>query len=234
MNIEEVAFQISRNLSSGLSLKESLDKVGYAVPQQSHPQVTLLDANRRKKKRNASAENWSPESGVIEIRLEPVLQEHKNKRIFSEPPNQTENLSSTKPQELPRDTASLDSFLHPAEAELLRALDRAESKPGWSFVPLKKFRDDILPLEARESIPSLRTEVEQRHILQSVIDKRFVLVGKVPNPKSPQFPVTTIRLNRLMPQVKVALGREGNLDADFHPIEIQGEPLSTTILRERR
>ncbi len=59
MNIEQVESQISRNLSSGLSLKESLDKVGYAVPQHSQPRVTLSDANGRKKKRNASADNWS-------------------------------------------------------------------------------------------------------------------------------------------------------------------------------
>lgn len=230
MNIEEVASQISRNLSSGLSLKDSLDKVGYAVPQQSQPRVTLSNAKGRKIKRNASADNWSPESDVIEIRLEPVPQEHKSPEIS----RQIENASRAQPQDVPKGIADSDSYLHPAEAELLRALDRAESKPGWSFVPLKKFRDDILPLEPRESIPSLRTDVEQRHMLQSVIDKRFVLVGKVPNPKSPQFPVTTIRLNRLMPQVKVALGQGGNLDLDFHPVEIRGEPLSTTILRERR
>src|SRR5271165_90526 len=232
MNIEEVESQISRNLSSGLSLRDSLDKVGYAVPQKSHPRVTLSDANGRKKKRNASADNWSPESGVIEIRLEPVLQEHK--RLAPETPRQTESPSRTQRQDLPNGASDSDGFLHDAEAELLRALDRAESKPGWSFVPLKKFRDDILPLEPRESIPSLRTDVEQRHMLQSVIDKRFVLVGKVPNPKSPQFPVTTIRLNRLMPQVKIALGQGGNPDLDFHPVEIRGEPLSGTILRERR
>jgi len=69
-----------------------------------------------------------------------------------------------------------------------------------------------------------------------VINKRFVLVGKVPNPKSPQFPVTTIRIekNRLMPEVKAVLGQSDSPDLDFAPIEISGEPLSATILRERR
>jgi hypothetical protein len=232
MNIEEVESQISRNLSSGLSLKDSLDRVGYAVPKKSHPRVTLSDANGRKKKRNASADNWSPESGVIEIRLEPVAQEEE--RPAPETPRQTESTSRAQLQDLPSGTANADGDLHPAEVELLRALDRAESKPGWSFVPLKKFRDDILPLEPRENIPSLRTDIEQRHMLQSVIDKRLVLVGKIPNPKAPQFPVTTIRLNRLMPQVKAALGQTGSSDLDFRPVEIRGEPLSATILRERR
>ena len=44
-------------------------------------------------------------------------------------------------------SASACIQVHPAEAELLRALDRAESTPGWNFVSLKKFRDEILPLE---------------------------------------------------------------------------------------
>jgi hypothetical protein len=230
VNIKEVESQIAQNLSG--ELRDSLNKVGYTIPEHCHPRVSLLDANGRKKRSNASADNWSPESGLIEIRLEPTPQQ--DRQLVAEVPVQTQNPAHAQNHDLPKDAADSDGYLHPAEAELLRALDRAESKPGWSFVPLKKFRDDILPLEPRESIPSLRTDVEQRHMLQSVIDKRFVLVGKVPNPKSPQFPVTTIRLNRLMPQVKVALGQSGNPDLDFRPIEIRGEPLSATILRERR
>jgi hypothetical protein len=135
------------------------------------------------------------------------------------------------PDKLAAEPADSTPHLHPAEADLLRALNRAESKPGWSFVPLKKFRDELLP---QEHLASMRTEVEQHSTLRSVIEKRFVLLGKVPNPKSPQFPVTAIRLNRLMPEVRAALGQKGNADLDFHPMEIQGEPLSTTVLRERR
>ena len=120
--------------------------------------------------------------------------------------------------------------VHPAEAELLRALDRAESTPGWSFVSLKKFRDEILPTE---DVPSIRSEVERQNVLRSAIDKRLILKKPVPNPKSPQFPVTSIRLNRLMPEVQAVLGKP-KADLDFHPIHIKGESLSATILRERR
>jgi hypothetical protein len=232
VNIEEVESEISKNLSSGLSLQDSLDKVGYAVPQQRQPRVTLSDAKGRKKKRNASADNWSAESGQIVVRYEPVLQEHR--QSGSQLPQQVENASHRESRGLSEQVSGANAFTHPAEAELLRALDRAESRPGWNFVPLRKFRDEILPLESPELIPSLRTDVEQHHILQSAIDKRYVLVGKVSNPKAPQFPVTTIRLNRLMPEVAAALGQRGTTDLEFSPIEIQGEPLSATILRERR
>jgi hypothetical protein len=114
---------------------------------------------------------------------------------------------------------------------LVRALDHAEAKPGWNFVPLKKFRDEILP---SKHVPSMRTDVERQNVLRSAIEKRLVLVGKVPNPKAPEFPVTTIRLNRLLPQVQAILGTLNTPDSDFHPVEIRGEPLSATILRERR
>ena len=80
----------------------------------------------------------------------------------------------------------------------------------------------------------MQTDVERQNVLRSAIEKRLVLVGKVPNPKAPEFPVTTVRLNRLMPEVKTLLGQTVDADLDFRPIEIRGEPLSATILRERR
>jgi hypothetical protein len=226
MNIKEVEPKLAQKLVD--PLKDILNELSYSLPEHYQIRISMLDANGRKKRSNAAANNWSPESGRIEIRFEPVPQEDKQETFKTSPASET-----PKPRKFSADVSGA-SYMHPAEAELLRALDRAESKPGWSFVPLKKFRDEILPLEPRELCPSLRTDVEQRHILESAIKKRFVVIGKVPNPKSPQFPVTTIRLNRLMPEVKGALGQEDNSDLDFRPIEICGEPLSTTILRERR
>lgn len=109
-------------------------------------------------------------------------------------------------------------------------MDDAESTPGWNFVSLKKFRDEILP---SANVPSIRSDVERQSVLRSTIEKRLILKKPVPNPKSPQFPVTSIRLNRLMPEVQEVLGLPKK-DLDFHPIHIKGEPLSATILRERR
>ena len=187
MNVKELESQIAR--ISRDPLRDILNQVGFNLPEHWQPRISLLKSNRRKVRSNASAENWSPQTGRIEIQF---------------------------------------------ESELLRALDRAEARPGWSFVPLKKFRDEILPAERPEDMPNLRTAEAQRHFLQQAIEKRLVLVGKLPNPKAPQFPVTTIRLNRLMPEVAAALGQRGSTDLGFSPIEIRGEPLSATILRERR
>jgi len=227
MNIKDVEPELAKKLVD--PLRDALRHLSYFPPEHYQIRVFLLDESGRKKRRNAAARSWSPDSGRIEIRFEPVSQGQE--QLHSQTLRRPENILGGEQDRLAAEPADSTPHLHPAEADLLRALNRAESKPGWSFVPLKKFRDELLP---QEHLASMRTEVEQHSALRSVIEKRFVLLGKVPNPKSPQFPVTAIRLNRLMPEVRAALGQKGNADLDFHPMEIQGEPLSTTILRERR
>ena len=227
MNIKDVEPELAKKLVD--PLRDALRHLSYFLPEHYQIRVFLLDESGRKKRSNAAARSWSPDSGRIEIRFEPVSQGQE--QLHSQTLRRPENILGGEPDRLAAEPADSTPHLHPAEADLLRALNRAESKPGWSFVPLKKFRDELLP---QEHLASMRTEVEQHSTLRSVIEKRFVLLGKVPNPKSPQFPVTAIRLNRLMPEVRAALGQKGNADLDFHPMEIQGEPLSTTILRERR
>jgi hypothetical protein len=194
-------------------LRTILHELRYTIPGQYHLRVSLLDSNGRKKRSDASAENWSPESGRIEIRFEPATEE-------------------TASQEFSR-AADRKSGSDSLETRLLKALDHAESTPGWNFVSLKKFRDEILSREAFAPGSFQPTDVHWQEAIQSAIGKRLILVGKVPNPKSPQFPVTSIRLNRLMPEVQEVLGLPKK-DLGFHPIHIKGEPLSATILRERR
>ena len=227
MNIKDVEPELAKKLVE--PLRDALRNLSYSSPEHYQIRVFLLDESGRKKRSNAAAQSWSPDSGRIEIRFEPTSQEREE--LCSQTPRRTENTTSSEHEGSAAESADSSPHLHPAEAELLKALNRAESKPGWSFVPLKKFRDEILP---QEHLTLMRTEVEQHNTLRSVIEKRFVLLGKVPNPRSPQFPVTTIRLNRLMSEVRVALGQNAKADLDFQPVEIQGEPLSATILRERR
>ncbi len=225
VRIDQLEPELAQKLVS--PLKEILNELRYALPGQYRLRVSLLDANGRKKRSDASAANWSPESGRIEIRFEPTPQELKTatpEAVRPEgkalPPTQTASFSG------PNGVSSL-------EIELLRALDIAESTPGWSFVSLKKFRDEILPCRPFPPGAFQPADVHWEAAIRSGIDKRLILTGKVPNPKSPQFPVTSIRLNRLMPEVQEVLGLPKK-NLDFRPIHIKGEPLSAIILRERR
>ncbi len=203
-----------------------------AVPGQYQLRVSLLDARGRKKRSNASASNWSPTSGRIEIRFEPAPE--REKTVTAEESGGA-GKSSFRPRSFPADSSApkTSATLLDVEIKLIRALDRAESTPGWKFVSLKKFRDEVLPYEPNAPGAFQPTDVHWQDAIRSAIEKRLILVGKVPNPRSPQFPVTSIRLNRLMPEVQQVLGIAKS-DLDFHPIHIKGEPLSATILRERR
>jgi hypothetical protein len=214
-------------------LKNILQELRYSVPGQYQLRVSLLDANGRKKRSNASANNWSPASGRIEIRFEPGTE--KEKIVSPESSRGADIKPGPQPQRFPERFSGPNTLVAPLEIEikLLKALDRAESTPGWNFVSLKKFRDEVLPHEPFAPGAFQPTGVHWQEAIRRAIEKRWILTGKVQNPKSPQFPVTSIRLNRLMPEVQEVLGHVKQ-DLDFHPIHIKGEPLSATILRERR
>jgi hypothetical protein len=237
--IQHVEPQFAQKLD--YPLKSALKELHYSIPTGYQLNVRLLDAKGAKKRRNGAAENWSPLSGRLEVWFEPAPAAQNE--VMADPRGNVgeKTKSGDVVQQAPEQVTGARIYVHPAEtdlvktldraeADLLHALDRAETRPGWSFVPLKKFRDEILP---SEHIPSMPSDVEQRRVLGSAIEKRLILVGKVLNPKSPQFPVTTIRANRLMPEVKAILGGGGDTDLEFRPVEIKGEPLSATVIRER-
>jgi hypothetical protein len=116
-------------------------------------------------------------------------------------------------------------------SDLVRALDRAESRPGYEFVSLKWFRDNAL---AHEGF-SRAADMSARHdALREAIDRRWILTSKVANPRPPNFPVTAIRLNRQAPEVQALLGGRAGSPSAFRPVPIRGEPLSATVLRDRR
>ena len=170
-----------------------------------------LHGKSKDKKRTAQFEkNWSPDTDSINIQFQPT---------------------SGQPQRGPQSAAQSGADATDPLSDLIRALDSAESRPGYGFVALKWFRDTALPAEgfAWASDHSAR-----QMTLRDAIEKRLILTSKVPNPKSPQFPVTAIRLNRLMPEVKAILGSPDDRMSDFQPVPIRGENLSLTVLRDRR
>lgn len=230
VNIEQVESSIAEELDK--PLKAALKRHGYPIHESFRLRLSLLNTGGRKKRSNAVAQAWAPEkSEPAQFWLEPPpATEAVSVAAVAQQPEAAAVGSGTTDSSVQHNVIGAGVYVHPAEAELLRALDRAESTPGWSFVSLKKFRDEILP---SADVPSIRSDVERQSVLRSAIEKRLILRKPVPNPKSPQFPVTSIRLNRLMPEVQAALGQPKK-DLDFHPIHIKGEPLSAIILRERR
>lgn len=182
-----------------------------------------LRGEQRDKRRTASFndKNWSPETDSICISFKPISEEAE-----AEPQSVAQNAttipSNNPAKSIPQVADSL--------SDLVRALARIESRPGYEFVALKWFRDVALPSEGF----SWANADSIRQILRDAIDRRLILVSKVANPKSPQFPVTAIRLNRLMPEVAAILGNKDAGMRDFRPVPIRGENLSVTMLRDRR
>src|ERR1700693_6138691 len=112
MKIEELESQVEEGLSKLRSPEfQSLD-LDPLVPKGYRVHVSLTDKKGRKKRRDASADNWSPESGEIRISFEP---ETKSVVAFGEAIKQESTPTS--------DPVS----------DLVRALDRAESRPGYQF-----------------------------------------------------------------------------------------------------
>jgi hypothetical protein len=184
--------------------------------------VRFHGEKKDKRKSAAFEKNWRPDEDSIRIRFELIQEAPK---LTAQP--------VTKPAVASPITSAVQSVVVAVDplADLIRELDRAESRRGYEFVSLKWFRDSAL-VSAGFSWASV--DVTRQNVLRSALDKRLILTSKVHNPKTPQFPVTAIRLNRLMPEVKTILGNKDDSSLDFHPIEIRGENLSTTILRERR
>ncbi|MEK7408175.1 MAG: hypothetical protein AAB225_24150 [Acidobacteriota bacterium] len=169
-------------------------------------QVSLRHARtQRQVKRNAPAESWSPDSGLVSISYD------------------TSAVEEAVAMETPRAE-------DPAR-DLMLALARAEQDPQLGFVSLKWFRDTYLPRQghAWDVAPDAR-----QRVLVEAINRGWILTSKVANPKNPQYPVTAIRVNRPLADVRRILDQEAGFASPFAPITIPGERLSETVLRERR
>ena len=123
-----------------------------------------------------------------------------------------------------------ESILSQPLTEAIRALDVAERRV--SFVAIKWFRDQVLP---SAGVSWAATPYAGQEVIKDAIDRGLFLTSRVPNPKTPAFPTTAIRLNRQLPEVQKILGTSPTSAArTFQPVEIAGEPLSATVVRERR
>ena len=111
------------------------------------------------------------------------------------------------------------------------SLDKAESS-HHQFVGLKFFRDRLL---TQEKYPWVQDEGQRQVAIRELIRRGVMERGQVPNPQTPDFPVSTVKLNRNHPDVIEILGSVNNRPApEFRPIPQSGERASRIILKDRR
>lgn len=167
--------------------------------------IVELRENGRKKRRTSSASTWNPQAGEIVV-------------TFEAAPPASRRAQAKKSAARAKPAAHANPM-----AALLAALEQAESEPGRTFIALKYFRDDVLPRLGHAWTAS--PDTRQQLITQAIHEGR-ILTSKVPNPKSPLHPTTAIKLNPRFRATPSPTRR-------FHAVAASGEPLSTTLLRDR-
>ena len=183
-------------------------------------QVSFRYAKKeRRVSKSLPAARWLQDSGLVAISYSAAT------------PEETSALDTQTvvPKES-KATAAVDIAEDPAR-DIVVALAKAELDPQLGFVSLKWFRDTYLPQRGYAWAASAD---ERQRVLVNAIERRWILTSRVANPKNPQFPVTAIKVNRPLAEVRGILDQEPGFRSAFDPIAIAGEPLSQTVLRERR
>ncbi len=181
--------------------------------------VELCSENGRSKRRNASAEAWSPEEDEVRIYFERtdeaagVPREFRSPRIAAERSFASEE--DAQPDMIPAD-------LEVRVKELCAALAEAE-RGGHAFIALKWFRDSFLP---RKSFRWNQHPESRQAVLAEAIQRGVVLTSKIANPKTPAYPTTTIRLNR----AEACIPEEAQR---FHPVAVSGSSVVEVLEEER-
>ena len=187
-------------------------------------EVEIRQENRRTRG-DTSVESWQPaRDGEIRIHFGAPARAESRPRDYDAVGPRDYDAVGNESADPPLDAEDL-------RRDLLESLEIAERRPGFDFVALKWFRDLFLPAECPDWAES--RPLRDRAV-RSAIEDGVILTNKVPNPKNPAFPVTAIRVNRAHPEVIGVLGENDSSGPRFRPVSIRGEPLSKTVLDERR
>jgi len=211
--IEEALAELSFSSDPGLARA-----LRFLAPPGYQAIVELCSENGRSKRRNATAEDWSPEEDEVRIYFEriedgePAPRPVRSARVHEHRAEMVEDEQETL---VPAD---LDARVK----ELCSALAEAE-RGGHAFIALKWFRDSFLP---RKAFRWNQNPESRQSVLAEAIQRGVVLTSKIANPKTPAYPTTTIRLNRAEAGIPEEAQR-------FHPVAIQGEALTAVIEEER-
>ena len=186
--------------------------------------VELCGENGRSKRRNASADTWSPEEDEVRIYFERIGDTDAPPRVAR---GQRGAGASRAVVSHAFDEDDEQEDILPADMdlrvkELCAALAEAE-RGGHAFIALKWFRDSFLP---RKAFRWNQQPDTRQAVLAEAIQRGVVLTSKIANPKTPAYPTTTIRLNRAEAGIPDELPR-------FHPVAVHGEAITEAIEDER-
>jgi hypothetical protein len=180
--------------------------------------VELCSESGRSKRRNASAESWSPEDDEVRIYFERTDGDEPAPRLTRVPRAFAARAAEEEDEAEVISPADMDARVK----EICSALAEAE-RGGHAFIALKWFRDSFLPRKAFRWNQHPET---RQAVLAEAIQRGVVITSKIANPKTPAYPTTTIRLNRAEAGIPEEAQR-------FHPIEILGEPVTASIDEDR-
>jgi hypothetical protein len=212
--IEEALAELSFSQDPGLARA-----LRFLAPPGYQAIVELCSENGRSKRRNGTAEDWSPEEDEVRIYFERVDDGEAAPRPVRSTRSAHEYRAEHDDDILePIMPADLDARVK----ELCSALAEAE-RGGHAFIALKWFRDSFLP---RKAYRWNQNPESRQSVLAEAIQRGVVLTSKIANPKTPAYPTTTIRLNRAEAGIPEEAQR-------FHPIAMQGESLTAVIEEER-
>jgi len=183
--------------------------------------VELCSESGRSKRRNASAESWSPEEDEVRIYFERVGEGESAPRA-SRGPQRAASVDHHAFEEEDSQQTVIPADLDARVKELCAALAEAE-RGGHAFIALKWFRDSFLP---RKAFRWNQHPESRQAVLAEAIQRGVVLTSKIANPKTPAYPTTTIRLNRAEAGIPEEAQR-------FHPVAIHGDSIAVAIEEER-
>jgi len=212
--IEEALTELSFSQDPGLARA-----LRFLAPPGYQAIVELCSENGRSKRRNAAADEWSPEEDEVRIYFERIEEGEAAPRPVRSARSIHEHRADTDDES---QEALLPADLDARVKELCSALAEAE-RGGHAFIALKWFRDSFLP---RKTFRWNQNPESRQSVLAEAIQRGVVLTSKIANPKTPAYPTTTIRLNRAEAGIPEEAQR-------FHPVSIQGESLTALIEEER-
>jgi len=208
--LNELAFSPDPGLARALHF---LAPAGYQAI------VELCSENGRSKRRNASADAWSPEEDEVRIYFERTDGSEPAPRATRSPRAVVEhNFDDEEDGQESIIPADLDARVK----ELCAALAEAE-RGGHAFIALKWFRDSFLP---RKAFRWNQNPESRQAVLAEAIQRGVVITSKIANPKTPAYPTTTIRLNR----AEAGMPEEAQR---FHPVTAHGDSSAEAIEEER-